>query len=1428
MFAHPVGPVEAPSRRRSDCYNRTGLHYSTCYRIEDDILTRIRSLLLSRHAYRTPRTPWPTDEVHSRHQVDYDFVDSFNFNSASSVAESARVPSRLSLTSKPVQDSPYVPEMLPASRLGKRPALRRSSSTNGLHDRNRSFDGVDSTEGNQVLDDAMIHQTVLTCCPPCQPGEANKSPLGFGGAATTPIDHASLGHDLKTTSPMIVNLGLHVEEDLAQTLPRSERLFSFPGPSIRSILSKSSLHPTARTPSLETTASKIPSYRHTLLKPSVTAWQPVDLGLPVQPVLIVTPDVLPISESSEIDNNNPVGHSHQHPQVTPVEALTTLLQLPNIKGNAVEGKGSNPSDQANTKYPQFFSKVNKADVHTTSRAVPLNVCVTASSFVGESNRRAGAYQSLVPQPLVVAARTANEDLEKSTSWDNASIRNSIAVTGTQVHKHVSETPSTHPGARQQTATSLAQSPLPSARDRIADPEIFLDTASDNTGSYENLAPQELFDPQRVTIEPGGKGTGSKTRKWKPSPADYGSKYSTIPTRKSSLDQRTPASRTSSKTASPSKQFLSPLVAKAGERVQSISSKNSNSSNHPVVPDSQLSEIDGKGLVPSGKLDGRLAGRWLRDLVSENEPYVTRFTAIPPRKHRILTVTSKSIRPAETSHEDVLTARSRNKHSEPRASETFTRTINDLENLMNEALYIARQAAEREDADYIPNMLNEARAVLQSSMDASGHAGLRRRIAKKNASQSSLPSQLSANLTDARSVHESARSISSDSSSESSSMSIYISQEADRRTVPEAPYQSNVDVVNVRPTTIAHNSPTWPLGQTSAPRASTMLAGLKSIATGILTKSFDVKHPEQAVPSDPKASATNEGPAIPVSVAVPAIMNGNTEMFPQTADANHLEPFLGEQWIEEHMRSELTKSKPIGPEAWPAPAIRQPYKEDHPSRIKVPHQSKAILNRREVTEFIRVFHQPPIKSRHSSLALRKTENAADQPVATPSAFNHATFRPDTDILIQKSHWGFSLHTLSGSQGSVSEVDFSTPRGFRTQTDLAEADTPHKGYELKDSNEGGEVLPKRHISGHRLQDKLKHLKDDRLSHLNLRGKSHISLRDHKGFSLSKSHRRQPIARDWSPGRKRFVASVACISTALIGIIIGIYAGEVPSIQYYIADFSHYAILGNVLFFITLAITTFLFWPLPLLHGRKPYVLSALTIAMPLLFPQAISVSMQRSPYVATWRIALILPRTLMGAALGFANMNFMATLTDLFGASLQSSNPHQETVDEYDVRRHGGGLGVWLGIWTWCYIGSIGIGFLIGAVVINTLSPDWGFYVSIVIIAAVLLLNVVTPEVRRSTYRRSLTEVRNGTDISRRLARGEVMMHRLQTGPKWWGQELHQGVMLSLDMMRQPGFLVMSLYVAWMYGQIVLVIVVLPLPNFVTSYAPSLTIFPNCSS
>lgn len=330
---------------------------------------------------------------------------------------------------------------------------------------------------------------------------------------------------------------------------------------------------------------------------------------------------------------------------------------------------------------------------------------------------------------------------------------------------------------------------------------------------------------------------------------------------------------------------------------------------------------------------------------------------------------------------------------------------------------------------------------------------------------------------------------------------------------------------------------------------------------------------------------------------------------------------------------------------------------------------------------------------------------------------------------------------------------------------------------------------------------------LKSLDLKHRHHFSIREPKMFSLSHSHRRSPIARDWSNSKKRWMALVACMNTALMGLIIGIYAGEVPAMQYNIVDEHHYVILGNVVLFIGLAVSTSVFWPLPLLYGRKPFTLAALAILVPLQFPQAVAVSGFRTPYTPTYRVALLLSRAIAGLVMGFANINFIATLLDLFGASLQSVNPHQEVVNVNDVRRHGGGMGIWLGFWTWCFIGSIGVGFFIGAVIISGLEVDWGFWITIILTAFVLVLNVLVPEVRRSPYRRSVADVRTPTELSRRVARGEIKMHLYSTGPKWWVEEVVAGSVLCLRMLKQPGFLVLAAYIGWIYGQIVMIIVLL---------------------
>lgn len=473
-----------------------------------------------------------------------------------------------------------------------------------------------------------------------------------------------------------------------------------------------------------------------------------------------------------------------------------------------------------------------------------------------------------------------------------------------------------------------------------------------------------------------------------------------------------------------------------------------------------------------------------------------------------------------------------------------------------------------------------------------------------------------------------------------------------------------------------------------------------------------------------------------------------------------------------------------------PNVQPSRKEQHALLLRAHGASESTMSRELVRDYVNTNQEPPIQPRLSSIGLKKGKGRVpkSEELGLPdleisdgeSDCEHVPYVADFKTA------GLHYHPVAqeAMAGEGYRIARSAGRGIQPRQDTAAS--------LRDAD----YKPK--ISHHRERSANKGFTLD--------NRHHFSVRESHGFSLSKSHRRSPIARDWSISRKRYVATVTCITTAFMGLIIGIYAGEVPAIQYAIADEHHYTILGNVLFFLGLAITTGLFYPLPLLHGRKPYTLAALAILLPLQFPQALAINSQRSPNVATYRIGLLLPRIFAGIVMGFANINFITTLLDLFGASLQSGNPHQETVNVNDVRRHGGGMGVWLGIWTWCAIGSIGIGFLIGAGIISGLDVSWGFWITIVVNAAVLVLNILSPEVRRSAYRRSMAEVRSGGEVSRRVARGEIKMHLESTGPIWWWEEVIAGHVLAVRMLLQPGFAILSLYLGWIYGQVVLVIVV----------------------
>ena len=328
------------------------------------------------------------------------------------------------------------------------------------------------------------------------------------------------------------------------------------------------------------------------------------------------------------------------------------------------------------------------------------------------------------------------------------------------------------------------------------------------------------------------------------------------------------------------------------------------------------------------------------------------------------------------------------------------------------------------------------------------------------------------------------------------------------------------------------------------------------------------------------------------------------------------------------------------------------------------------------------------------------------------------------------------------------------------------------------------------------------------INLKGVNHVDLIDKsEDFDVHDTCTHASVARNWPQSRKSWTAAVACINTACLGILVGIYSGEVPAIQYRLADFHiHYTILGNVVLYCGLAVSTLLCWPLPLLHGRKPYTIGGFCMVFALQIPQGLAVSDWRLPEVVAWRILLLLSRALSGLAFGLVNVNLVATLLDLFGASLQSKHPHGEAVDLYDVRRHGGGMGKWLGFWSWCSVGTISVGFMIGTFIVDNATVDWGFWTSILLLIPVILVNVIVPEVRRAAFRRNIIDLVAEEGSFSRLARGEVKLHLDATGPSWWGQEVIAGLRLSGRMLAQPGLLLLAVYTGWVYAQFTLILVV----------------------
>jgi serine/arginine repetitive matrix protein 2 len=244
-------------------------------------------------------------------------------------------------------------------------------------------------------------------------------------------------------------------------------------------------------------------------------------------------------------------------------------------------------------------------------------------------------------------------------------------------------------------------------------------------------------------------------------------YSAIPTRKSSrnrvLGPKTSGTSSSQKLSprnTGSRQRSYERLASRSKGLRSISSAGSLESSGA---DAKAQEGD--------NLSNNNTVHWLKELLSNDTPYQSRLTALPPRTRRgenkstgrvrsqtapVKPITELFLGATPKPGEDLDISKSEAEKFAPKA---FTRTINDLEKLLNEALIIARQAADRKDAAKMPGILDDAARMLKGQRKFLSEESLLGGVGRDRARSRALAKRGSDEISSVPSVHESLRSYS---------------------------------------------------------------------------------------------------------------------------------------------------------------------------------------------------------------------------------------------------------------------------------------------------------------------------------------------------------------------------------------------------------------------------------------------------------------------------------------------------------------------------------------------------------------------------------------------------------------------------------------------------------------------------------------------
>ena len=496
--------------------------------------------------------------------------------------------------------------------------------------------------------------------------------------------------------------------------------------------------------------------------------------------------------------------------------------------------------------------------------------------------------------------------------------------------------------------------------------------------------------------------------------------------------------------------------------------------------------------------------WIRQLLHRSSyndvpaPSASRLTARPARESRL--VTSSSMRPdalVSTNTKNLGPPEAAEREGNPeKSSETLTKAISNIEGLLDEALLVATQAA---GADRVTRLSTHKEAISSYEGDV-----VKLRVSKME----SLTDRSDVTADRVRNrAYSVAQSGVPASSTKSSSGHIWPkAPEEGRRgstvsTLTTARYEPAVEECDdsrdgIGPIeTGLKRERTWSSGRYGAANRTPYPAASLGVSKGQSVASASAGHGH---PSDTSLSASDSDESM-------ADVEDNTEARPHTdlarVEQDHTEVYTLQDLIPVDQRlpvgSEgLSTSNPPTPARFYAGPRRVDWAVRRPSSDRLSEVGR---------KYFQISRKPTaIQSSdndHESLLGSEVSRA-------PRLVKQSTFKGYTD--------GSASQQGTSQNRPASRVGAHTREPSMINLSELPAATQAKAGESPAVND---TVP----SG---------------SKISLHDRHHVSFRSGRRLSFRRLHRRQPIARDWSLPRKRFVASVVCINTAFLGLIVGIY--------------------------------------------------------------------------------------------------------------------------------------------------------------------------------------------------------------------------------------------------------------------------------------------------